>query len=209
MKTHPLLATCLVLGSSSAAMADSFHFQARATANLGDGFHAGVVVRDHRVAPPSYWVSHGGAEIPHSRAPAVALPPLTGPTWDCHNWDPTVEVSSVCAAYASGRPELAPGISGGVLLGVRDAAVPDHQYITVDDGRAFRTILVEGNDCAPEISRVAIRFMDGSTQVVNTGATLRAGRSLSIALDGGYRKINQILFYTPSGARGSYAVLAR
>jgi hypothetical protein len=44
---------------------------------------------------------------------------------------------------------------------------------------------------------------------VTTDARLRVGRSMTIDLDGGARQINQIVFYTPYGATGSYAVLGR
>ena len=207
MKTNTLLVTCLVLGSSSAAMAGSFSFQARATATAGYRFNA---VRDHRTAPPTRLVAYSSERFARPAERAVVLPPLTGPTWDCHNWDPSEDLSSVCAAYSSGRPATMPAATGaGILLGVRDAAIPDHQYITVGAGSAFRKIVVQGNDCAPEIARVAIKFMDGSTQVVTTDARLRVGRSMTIDLDGGYRQINQIVFYTPYGATGSYAVLGR
>jgi hypothetical protein len=213
VKTYTLVATCLVLGSSSAAMADSFTFQARATADyrfhpvaVRDHRNAYVDVRDHRfaygdtrVAPP---------RIIEPQRTIVALPPLTGPTWDCHNWDPSVETSSVCAAYTGGRLAPAPEYFGaGTLLGVRSAAIPDHQYITLD-GQSFRKIVIEGNECAPKISRVLVKFMDGSTEVVNTYARLADGRGLVINL-GGYRPINQIGFYTPNGATGSYAVIGR
>lgn len=228
MKTHTLLASCLVLGTSSAAMADSFHVQAHvqarvpayspaySTVNAGYRFDGGAAVRDHRIAPaPARFVAYGSArpiERERFARPGirVALPPVTGPTWDCHNWDPTVELSSVCAAYASGQPEAVPAASdAGILLGVRDAAIPDHQYITVGAGQPFRQLVIEGNDGAPEISRVAIKFMDGSTEVVGTQTRLRDGRSLAIALDGGTRQINQIVLYTPYGAHGSYAVFGR
>lgn len=214
MKTHTLVATCLVLASSSVAMADSFSFQARATADYRFG---GSAVRDHRsaygdVRDHRFAYSDARTAAPRFLGPPeriiVALPAVTGPTWDCHNWDPSLETSSVCTAFNAGRLAPVPEYLGaGVLLGVRSAAIPDHQYITLD-GQSFRTIVVEGNDCAPAISRVAIKFTDGSTEVVNAYARLRDGRSLAIHVDG-YRPINQIVFYTPHGATGSYAVLGR
>ena len=207
MKTNTLLVTCLVLGSSSAAMAGSFSVQTRATVNAGYRINP---VRDHRTAPAGRLVAYSSDRFGRPADRAVVLPPVTGPTWDCHNWDPSEDLSSVCTAYASGRPGAMPAATGaGILLGVRDAAIPDHQYITVGPGSAFRKIVVQGNDCAPEIARVAIKFMDGSTQVVTTDARLRVGRSMTIDLDGGARQINQIVFYTPYGATGSYAVLGR
>ena len=227
MKTNTLIVSCFVLGSSSVAMADpAFTFQARSSVNASAGIHVGPVVRDHHTAPPItrprvYLSAYDRTGARFERTDrfdrfdrpsrfAPALPSLTGPTWDCHNWDPTVDVSSVCTAYASSRPGRVPQATGaGIVLGVRDAAIPDHQYITVGPGERFRKIVVEGNDCAPEIARIGIKFTDGSLQVVNTNQRLRDGRSMSIALDGGYREINQIVIYTPSGATGSYTVRAR
>jgi hypothetical protein len=234
MKTHTLIVTCLVLGSSSAAMAGT---------SGNAGYHMGPVVRDHR--PVTFTAS---AELHASQIdsrygrptgrnddrydqpagrnddrygqpadrndddrygrPSRTLPPLTGPTWDCHNWDPAVDGSSVCAAYAPGRSAGPETFGPGILLGVRDAAIPDHQYITVGSGRSFRKIVIEGNGCETEISRVAIKFMDGSVQVVNAYEHLRTGQRLTVNLDGGAREINQIVFYTPSGATGAYAVHA-
>jgi hypothetical protein len=235
MKTKPLLITSLILGSSSVAMASPFSFQARATISPSVRIDARAVVRDHRAAPPAASYGWQPARVDlGTRRPAdrfddrfdnrfgdragdrfddrfVALPPVTGPSWDCHNWDPTVDVSSVCTAFESSRPGAMPPVTGaGILLGVRDAAVPDHQYITVEAGQPFRKIVIQGAARAPEISRVAIKFMDGSTEVVNTDARLRQGQSIVIGLDGGGRRqINQLVFYTPSGATGSYAVLGR
>lgn len=225
MKTNALLVSCLLLASSSAAIAGpSFSFQARFRTNVGS---VGPVIRDHRAyysppappaAPPTRPVTYVDADDSWRRdhderfyRPAVrALPAVTGPTWDCHNWDPTVETSSVCAAYGSTRGGAqAPSAGPGILLGVRDAAVPDHQYITVGAGRRFRSLVIEGNACATEISRVAIKFMDGSVQVVNANDRLRDGERLRIDLDGGAREINQLVIYTPNGATGSYAVFAR
>ena len=218
MKTNMILASCLVLGSSSAAMADSsFSLQARSSFTAGYRINARAVVRDHRIAPSqsirfaAYTIPRDARDVrPGTRYIGPALPAVTGPTWDCHNWDPSVELSSVCTAYASSRPgAVSPTVGGGILLGIRDAAIPDHQYITVGSGQAFRKLVVQGNDCAPEITKVAVRFMDGSVQVVNADLRLREGRSLSFNLAGGYRQINQIVLYTPSGAHGSYAVLGR
>lgn len=211
MNTKPFLITALVLGSSSAAMAAPFSFQARATVRADHRFDARVVVRDHRTPPrlvaTGTW-RPGRPEVV-TRPGAIILPAVTGPTWDCANWDPTVDTSSVCAAYDANQPAAMPAYGAGVLLGVRDAAIPDHQYITVGAGQAFRTLVIQGNDCAPQISKVAIKFMDGSTEVVPAGAQLRQGERISIGLDGGYRQINQIVLYTPYGATGSYAVYAR
>jgi hypothetical protein len=214
VNTKPFLitATALLLGASSAAMAAPY-MQARATfradARPDARFHASVVVRDHRT--PTRLVATGTWHRPEvvTRPGAIVLPAVTGPTWDCANWDPTVEASSVCTAYDASQPAAMPAYGAGVLLGVRDAAIPDHQYITVGDGQSFRSIVIQGNDCAPQISKVAIKFMDGSTQVVPAGTQLRQGERISIGLDGGYRQINQIVLYTPYGAAGSYAVYAR
>mgnify|MGYP000314169758 FL=1 len=236
MKPYTLLATCLVLGSSSAALAEpSISFTARLNGSVGpvvrdhrtttwyappaaapvryvgparDRDDDRVYVRDHRDDDRAYVRDHRDDDRA-ARPPVRALPALTGPTWDCHNWDPSVDVSSVCAAYASspvGAIHAAPG--AGLLLGVRDAAIPDHQFITVGAGRAFHELTVEGNGCATEISRVAIKFADGSVQIAS-GARLREGDELGIHLDGGRREINQIVIYTPSGARGAYTVRAR
>jgi hypothetical protein len=198
MKTNTLIVACLVLGSSSAAMARTSVHAGR----IDDRYSRPASRTDDRYSRP--------ADRNDGRygQPSRVLPPLTGPTWDCHNWDPSADGSSVCAAYAPGRSAGAETFGPGILLGVRDAAIPDHQYITVGAGRSFRKIVIEGNGCETEISRVAIKFMDGSVQVVNAYEHLRTGQRLTVNLDGGAREINQIVFYTPSGATGAYAVRA-
>ncbi len=224
MKTNGFLITALVLASSSVAMADStFTVRARASVNFNAGSWRGPFIRDHRTTQPSPPVSYPSWQMPseqvrpyqsmdtgryedfHSAAP---LPAVTGPTWNCQNWDPSIERSSICAAYASSDAEPLPVNMGGyTAFGVRDSAVPDHQFITVGAGKTFREIVIEGNDGAPRLTKVAIKFTDGSIQVVNTRARLRDGRSISLFLDGGAREINQMVFYTPAGSTGSYSVL--
>jgi hypothetical protein len=151
--------------------------------------------RDHR-APRDY-----------EGVPVRPLPSLTGPTWDCHNWDPSTEPTSVCAAYGSSRFAVSPAAGPGLLLGVRDAAVPDHQYITVGPGRAFHELFIEGNGCETAITQIGIRFTDGTGQIAAIGG-LRTGELREIHLNGAHA-IDQIVLSTPAGARGTYTVRAR
>ncbi len=223
MKTNAFLIAALVIASTSAAMADSsFSVRARGSVNFGFG---GPFVRDHRTTQPMPQpVWYPSWQTPPQQVRPIRwsdadryqenfhyaspLPAVTGPTWNCQNWDPSIERSSVCTAYASSDAEPLPANMGRyTAFGVRDSAVPDHQFITVGAGKSFRKIIIEGNDGAPQITKVAIKFMDGSLQVVNTNVHLRDGRSISLFLDGGTREINQMVFYTPTGSTGSYSVL--
>ncbi|MFN0247155.1 MAG: hypothetical protein ACKV2T_09605 [Kofleriaceae bacterium] len=211
MKTKAFLITAFVLGSSSVALAD-VSFSARAQVTWDAGYSSNYsrpVIRDHRTsnrfAQRRIDFRTRVNQVDYYRP--EPLPALTGPTWNCHNWDPTVELDSVCGAYASSSPHKIPETVGSwTNVGVRDSAIPGHQFITIE--RPFRELALQSNTGAPSIVKVAVRFMDGSTKVIEIGERLRGNSDIMHV--GGYgQAISQIIVYTTSSSRGTYTVFAR
>jgi hypothetical protein len=204
MKINALIASAVVLGSSSAAMAD-VSFQARASWNTT--LHTRPAsVRDHRYenTRPVYRPSY-------ERPRPMPLPVVTN--LNCSNWDPMVDFNSQCASVYHTLPSYGGEVAqpwGMMLLGTRDSSVvhpynAKHQFITVQ--RAFRTIEIQPVSGRPEITRVQIRFVDGTTQVVNMSPyDCHDGASIAVA---SRLPINQILFYTTTNSRGAYSIFAR
>ena len=208
MKTKAFLITAFVLGSSSVALADvSFSASARARVTWNAGYSSppsAPVVRDHRT-PNRFRPYYQAYQAEYFRP--RTLPALTGPTWNCHNWDPSIEIDSVCAAYASATPRAMPEMLGSwTNLGVRDSAIPDNQFITVE--RSFRELALQANSGAPTLVKLGVRFMDGSVQVIDVSGRLR-GNSEIIRIGGFGQTISQVVIYTASNSRGTYSVLAR
>lgn len=225
MKLNSFLVTALVLGSSSAAMADSYVFSAGASFSWNFGGvsqvrdhrsvspvrdHRTVTpVRDHRtsrpvrpVVMPGYTVAD--QVIVYDDRPA--MPALVGPTWDCHNWDPTVDHTSPCTAFSTTRSANIADYRGWTALGVRESSIPSHQYITVGAGRTFDQIKIQANQGAPVLTRVTVRFIDGSQQVVSLDKTAGRRGTMTIHLPRGGREINQIIIYSAANSRGTYSV---
>jgi len=203
------LAVALVLGSSSVAMADSFSFGARASVTASFGNNSGPVVRgpvirDHRYQDRR--VNDRRWNDRYSQYQHPVEKPIFINGVDCQNWDPTNDHLSPCASvYEPMRSFEDPRQGRWAALGSRDSSISDHQYITVQ--QTFRRIRIEALAGSPLITKVGISFMDGSTQVVQLGAhDCRAGATIN--LDGGARRINQIVFYTANGSRGVYSVFA-
>jgi hypothetical protein len=209
MNKSILIASALVLGSSSVAMADSFSFGARASVSWGT--RAPVVVRDHRT--PTY-------QAPAYQAPYATPSRYTNDIrWDrqrtrpaipagldCRNWDPTIDVSDACADFFSaGYGQVyQPRMHGGwTLLGVRESAVADNQFVTVNDGRGFGTLKLRAETGNPIVTKVAVRFTDNSVQVINVGGYLR-----NATLRLSHKAINQIVVYTAAGSQGTYSIAA-
>ena len=206
------LIIALVLGSSSVAMADSFSVRAGASASFQWGMPS-VVVRDHRtptqvvyptttrVNPTrvtSYYDQRGGVYGDWQRPRPIPA------NLDCRNWDPTVERGHACEAYSSGYT-YAPEMYGPwTYLGTRESAVPEGQFITVQ--KAYSQLKVTAEQGRPSITKIAIRFMDGHTQIVPV-SRFRSG-SMRIYLDGGHREINQIIIYTAANSHGTYSIAA-
>lgn len=209
MNTKAILATLAVLGSSTAAMADT-GFSFRGQASFG---YRAPVVRDHRhwgytTVATSEWNRQpewdGDRRVNVTR-PIVAVP---APTEDCANWDPTVTSQPGCDSI---RAIEEPQLAGWLDLGVRDSNIGDHQFITQQSQLSqLRILAVQG---APQITRVAVTFTDGTpTAVMNVSARGcehegGARGDISFALPG--RNVNQIVIYTTPGSRGTYAVYGR
>jgi hypothetical protein len=209
MKKSLILTSALVLSMSSVAMADSFSFGARASVSFGTRTPAKpVVIRDHRNQTPVYQTQYANPTRYGSRwenqQPQPYQPIPAG--LDCRNWDPSVDASNACAAYSTGYV-YEPRVGGAwTLLGVRESSVADNQFITVGDGRYFGQLKLRAEQGSPVITKVAVRFMDNSTQVINIGGRLDYRASMSLSL---HRKpINQIVIYTAAGSRGAYSVTA-
>jgi hypothetical protein len=205
MKKSLILTSALVLSMSSVAMADSFSFGARASVSFGTRTPAQpVVIRDHRtpvyqthVSNPARYDARWEHQQPYQPIPAGL---------DCRNWDPSVDASNACAAYSTGYV-YEPRVGGAwTLLGVRESSVADNQFITVGDGRYFGQLKLRAEQGSPVITKVAVRFMDNSVQVINIGGRLDYRASMSLSLN--RKPINQIVIYTAAGSRGAYSVTA-
>lgn len=69
--------------------------------------------------------------------------------------------------------------------------------------RAFRLESLRGE---PMISKIAVNFADGSTQVVQVNGSLPAGAGEFIDLQGRERRVVRIVVYADPGSRGAYAI---
>jgi hypothetical protein len=212
MLKKALIVTSVLALGSSVAMADSFSFGARASVSFGTRTPAQpVVIRDHRTqTTPVYQTQYanptryGRNDARWERQPQPYQPIPAG--LDCRNWDPSVDTSDACMAYSAGYV-YQPQIGGAwTLLGVRESSVADNQFITVGDGRYFGQLKLRAEQGSPVITKVAVRFMDNSTQVINIGGRLDYRASMSLSLN--RKPINQIVIYTAAGSRGAYSVTA-
>ena len=211
MNKSILIASALVLGSSSVAMADSFSFKAGARVSFGTPAPR-VIVRDHRTptyqapvyqapyANPSQYNNDWGTYRPLPQRPVLPA------GLDCRNWDPSLDVSDQCASfftagYATQQPRMR---YGWTLLGVRESEVADNQFVTVNDGRGFGTLQLRAETGNPIVTKVAVRFTDNSVQVINMGGYLR-----NATLRLSHRAINQIVVYTAAGSQGTYSIAAQ
>jgi hypothetical protein len=85
------------------------------------------------------------------------------------------------------------------------SARTDRQFIPVNGGR-FSKIRIEAVRGEPVILKVAIEFMNRTTQAVDLDARLTRGAGEVIDLNGGERRINRIIVYTDPRARGAYSL---
>lgn len=226
MKINTVLITALVVGSSTAAMADSsFTFQARAQASWGAQptrvpvytpapVIVTPVVRDHRSTDRTYNDRFDGRYTTRYQNPIPTTYSVGG--MDCRNWDPMVETSSPCAVFATAEPHLisyngASNTSYGerynrfTVLGSREASVPDSEFITVE--RSVRQLRVDTISGRPGLTSVAIKFANGTWQTVNLGAMSRGSVTINVAGNGRI-PISQIAFHTTANAFGIYKVSA-
>jgi hypothetical protein len=210
MKKALIITTALVLGSS-AAMADSFSFNARGSVRVGFGTpRPTVVVRDHRQPAPApvYTTSNRWVDGYHNVQQDDFRPMPIPANLDCRNWDPALEQDNACNVYSSGFT-YQPAATYGAwqYLGTRESAVPDAQFITVRDGRSFGQLKLTAEQGSPIITKVLVRFMDNSEQIINLNTRMRAGTATRLFLD--HRQINQIVIYTPAGSHGTYSITAQ
>ena len=211
------LVLALVLGSSSVAMADPYSFGARASFSLGTNQRVvraplvvrAPVVRDHRnYDVRGYDVRNEvRSDVRFNEQWNAPARPIFINGIDCQNWDPANDHLSVCASvYQPLNTYEDPRQGRWTALGSRDSSISDHQYITVQQN--FRRIRIESLTGAPQITKVGISFMDGSTQVVQLGSGCHgSSTSTTFEIERG-AKINQIVFYTANGSRGAYSVFA-
>ena len=222
MKITTLVASALIATSSTAAMAGTFSFQARASASAS--FHvtparvyqpvvvtpAYPVIRDHRTnninqLEDGRFGSFHQDERDNDRRPA---PPVVTTNVDCRNWDPVLEVNSQCSVYGMNEWHTiqAPSFRGWTTLGSRESAVPDMQFITVE--HSFNSLYVTPIQGHPSIQSIGIKFMDGTWQTINIDGNL--GRGQMIRINGGSRhEISQIGFHADPNSRGTYSVYAQ
>ena len=69
--------------------------------------------------------------------------------------------------------------------------------------RAFRLESLRGE---PMISKIAVNFADGSTQVIQINGSLPAGSGEFIDLQGRERRVARIVVYADPSSRGAYAI---
>ncbi len=178
------LITALVIGSSTVAMAAPSHFQTTTER---------TVVRDHRTQAPI----RGNRQVVTTPTASILN------NEDCSNWDPTLNANCGLETYASTRTE-----NPWTALGSRDSSISDHQYITVE--QQFRQLRLESLTGRPELEKVAIRYIDGSTQVVDLASGQGcAEHTLDRSVINLERKeISQVVMYTGAGSHGTYSVYA-
>lgn len=185
-----IIAAVAILGSSTAAMADS-NFSFRARASYQTPVRATYRSRDaYQISQPTY------RPIVEQRQPI-----LPTPTEDCANWDPTVTSQPGCDQL---RVVEEPHFAGWQDLGVRDSHIGDHQYITEQTQlRTLRVVAVTG---APQIQKIGVSFTDGRpSQQLPVQWDCEKGLIVQLPDP----NINQIVVATAPGSRGTYAVYAR
>lgn len=203
------LVLALMLGSSSLAMADSsYSFQARARLSL-----SAPSTRDHRTSAP---YGSGPRQINDGRLGSDRLetrpnpPMLTTPiavNADCANWDPMLDPASACDAYRTQERAAMPTSFGRwTLLASRESAVPDHQYVAVET-KAYSQLRIDALAGRPMFEKVGIRYIDGTTQIVQLGSRSCGSNGTVIGLDRN-KVISAIVVYTVDGSRGTYTLSA-
>jgi hypothetical protein len=70
----------------------------------------------------------------------------------------------------------------------------------------YHTFRLEALRGDPAISKIAINFADGQTQVVQLNSTLPTGAGEVIDLQGNNRKVLRIVVYADPRSRGTYAI---
>lgn len=195
-----LVTTALLLASSSAAFAApsvSASWNGRVNFSIGSNAPS---VRDHRTQAPELQAAVDRNYPFRDNYQAIEIRDRS--TIECRNWDPTVDVSSRCALYDYGAVEM-PYLRGWTNLGARDSSVPGSQFITVE--RSFNAIRIDALEGRPQITKVQVRFMDGSAQVLAVQPSM-VRRGLVIPVRGA--AIDQIIVYTAANSYGLYSISA-
>jgi len=76
----------------------------------------------------------------------------------------------------------------------------------IGQNNRYRTFRLEALRGDPMISKIAINFGNGETQVVQLGGSMPAGTGEVIDLQGRDRKVLRIVVYADPRSRGTYAI---
>jgi hypothetical protein len=82
----------------------------------------------------------------------------------------------------------------------------DRQFINIGGNGRYRKLRIEAVRGEPVLLKIAIEFMDRTSQAVEYRETLPTGTGEVIDLNGGDRRIKRIIIYTDPHSRGSYSV---
>ncbi|MCW5808080.1 MAG: hypothetical protein KIT31_37360 [Deltaproteobacteria bacterium] len=211
------LVTALLLASSSIAMAKPVTYSASASVSISAGTHTGggrQDLRDHRstYTPPA----KAPAVAPRLKVKPVYLQQLRPAVWNPNNTTLGVNAST----YIGPRPVLQQPCVAHASGWQVATWHPMTEPTRIDRGRelfnfgaqagSFRQIQLVETAGSSHISQVAIEFVGGGrTQVVKLDTDLKAGRSLTIDLDGGVRQINRIIVYGSTAQSSAYQIFGR
>jgi hypothetical protein len=222
------LITTLVLGSSSAAMADSFTVSGSVNVSLGGTTTA-------RPAPAPYHhqpVVVVAADDCNDNAPAPR--PVYHPTTPVYRgpfYNPTNTTIGANASIYTGWLATSPvkfrRMGYGKAIVFNKTVAHDWFDLTaatrIDSGReifkigadngVFKALKLQGlGGGRSNIQQVAIEFLDGAgakkTQKVVLNTWMSAGKPITIDLDGGYRSISRITVYGSTDRGSAYKILA-
>jgi hypothetical protein len=82
----------------------------------------------------------------------------------------------------------------------------ERQFIKIGGEGRFRKLRIEGVRGEPVILKVAVEFVDRTTQAVEYNDSFPRGTGEVIDLNGDTRRIHRIIVYTDPRSRGSYSV---
>jgi hypothetical protein len=188
MNTKSILASLVLLGSSSAAMASP----GVVFSNTPGSSYGTAVLRDHRVDPVTEDCDD---------APAPIAQPVNYNDGDQASWP---------------RRWLPPVYRPVTLASSAHFAGDGRTFIGVGSRRGqFGTLHINAAAGRTLIKQVYVQFANGQEQVIrNLDRTLAGNQSLTIDLDGGRRSINRIVVYGGSvspwrrSAAGTFTVTA-
>jgi hypothetical protein len=105
-----------------------------------------------------------------------------------------------------GESHWAGDIRGRWTTLARASSTDGRREFMVSSTNRYRTFRVEGVRGEPAISKIAINFANGTTQVVQMNSSLPAGAGEVIDLQGNDRKVLRIVVYADPHSRGAYAI---